>query len=189
MRLNGSYQTIAQRQEHAKSARNLSKKLGTVNTGFFLQQGGRKEFKMEYQEKVALLKKYKEAMKIARYCQEEVDQYRETKAQAKSQQITDMPIAHGIKSDLSDYIVTLDEIKDKMFSNLLYAQRMKLNILVWTESLEDVDERLIINYHYIQGKTFKWISEELKYHERQVMRKLKKAIENLPDPDFESKWI
>lgn len=136
---------------------------------------------MEYQDKVELLRKYKEAHKLAKYYQDEVEQYRATKEQAKSQQITGMPFAHGGSNDLSDYIVKLDEISNKMYKHLREAEQTKLNILVWSESLNDVDERLIINYHYIKFMTYKQIAEILSYDESTVRRKSKSAVNNLPD--------
>lgn len=144
---------------------------------------------MEYQEKIALLKKYREASKMVEYYKRDLEQYRVTNEQAKSQHITGMPVAHGSTSDLSDYIVALGVIRDKMYSKMLQAERMKLNILVWTESLEDVDERLVINYHYIHGNTFDQIAEKLVYNKSTIKRKHKSAVNNLPDPERNDLWL
>lgn len=126
---------------------------------------------------------------MTKYYQEEVEQYKQTKAQAKSQQITDMPVAHGNNTDLSDYIVKLDEMYDKVYTNLIKAENMKTNIMVWCESLENLNERLVLMYRYIQGHTFGWISEQMYFSERSVSRIHNKAIEHLPEPDFINLWV
>lgn len=144
---------------------------------------------MDYKEKVLLLGKYRDALKMVKYYQEEIEQYRATKEQAKSQRITDMPISHGNQSDLSDYIVKLEEMQGKIYSKLIEAERLKTNIMVWCESLDKVNERLVIQYHYLQGHNLGWIADEMHYSRRTVERIRDKAIINLPEPDFNNLWL
>lgn len=140
---------------------------------------------MEYREKLEVLRKYRSAVKLAKYYQDEVKQYRATQEQAAVQKIDDMPHAHGNHSDLSDYIVKLEEMTGKMYTQLIKAQSIRDNIFMWCESLTNVDERLILRYAFIQDHKTGWIADEMHYSERTVRRKLRKAIEHLPDPDFE----
>lgn len=139
---------------------------------------------MTYQEKVEILRKYKDAMKMAKYYQSEIAQYRETYEQAKIQRLSGMPTSHGNNSDLSDYIVKLEEMNGKMYTKLLQAERIKSDIMVWVMKLDNVDERLIIQYHYLQDHKFGWIADEMHYGLRTIKRKHGKAITNLPEPEF-----
>lgn len=145
---------------------------------------------MDFNEKVSLLKKYKDAVKLAEYYREELEQYRATKEQAGIQRIDDMPHAKGNQKDLSYYIVELEKKEGKLYKSLLKAERLKTNIAVWCESLEDVDERLVIKYHYIQMHNYGWIADTLHFmNVKTIQRKHDKAINHLPDPDFKNLWI
>lgn len=138
---------------------------------------------MDYQEKVSILKRYKDATKMIDYYKQDLLQYQETIAQAKIQRITGMPSGSGNNSDLSDYIVEIEKKKNKISDALLKAERIRTSIMCWCEQLSNVDERLVIQYRYIKFHNFGWIADELHYAERTIARKHYRAVMNLPDLD------
>ena len=109
---------------------------------------------------------------------EQREQIRCEKMQAKSQVITDMPRS-GRQSDTSDYIARLEEIEKDIAdaTRMMYLRRLKIEKAIIL--IEDGIQADILRSRYINGMEWEDICVAIGYSWRQTHRYHSEALSNI----------
>ena len=108
----------------------------------------------------------------------QIEELRESKEQAKSQQITDMPSGNK-QTDLSDYIVKLERLEEKAIKKCDERKKQKIEIESTILDVQDDIESDILYKRYISLMEWDDIAESIGYCTRQILRYHGQALHNM----------
>lgn len=134
----------------------------------------KKEFLLQYRERVRKLARIEMEMKEIRMMRTSV-----------SVKLDGMPRGKGGHSDLSSYVAELDRLERELETERYRRIKTYTEIRKCIEKIENENEKDILFYRYIKGMDWIDIAEEMMYSERQVMRYHGKALEDLILPENE----
>ena len=122
------------------------------------------------EKKKKYLKSYRFICNRIKSLERQIEELRESKSQAKTQEITDMPHGSGKMSDLSDYIDKLERLEEKASYKCEEKRQKKIEIENTIMDISDDIESDVLYKRYIMLEGWNDIAEELGYCERQIYR-------------------
>ncbi|MFA9464060.1 MAG: hypothetical protein ACERKN_07175 [Velocimicrobium sp.] len=137
-----------------------------------------KETKEQNEIKKEYLNEYLKLKRKIISLNEQIDQLRCEKMQAKGQVITDMPRAGKI-SDISDYITQLEKIECEIANTtrMMYLRRLKIEKSIMY--LDDGIESDLLRKRYIEGKPWEEICNEINSSWRNTHYIHSRALKNI----------
>ena len=135
--------------------------------------------KEELRKKKEYLRGYRKARERQDAIEEELKKVREDCNVPESLRTDTARDGGGKKRDLSDYFAKIEKIEDELEERYKETVEKRCELAKKIDEISISTERYVIEKHYIYGKTFKEIAEELAYSERHVMRLHEKALKKI----------
>lgn len=133
---------------------------------------------MEYEQKLAWLRRYLDSQKVERELAQELEQLR-SQAERITPVLSATPGGGGNGQQLPAIVERIEEIRAKITERIEQGLKARTEIAVVIDQLTDAQELAIMRRRYMLGQRWGEISQEMNLDKRWVTRLHRRAVRKL----------
>ena len=141
---------------------------------------------MDYEEKVAFLRQYRDSVRRETLLLEELAELR-SRAEGMTRVLNGMPGAPSYGSALPRAVESMIETQRQLYDQVAECFTIRSQVVQAISAVQDETQREVLRRRYILGQRFEVIAEEMCFVPRRIYQLHKKGVNSLKIPDDVSK--